>query len=858
MEFFHLKKWILSLVGFALCLPACLYAQFSDSFSDGNLLGWSGDTTDFQINSAGELQLNAPAGASGSFIYAPVEFSDSMTWAYRFRLDFAPSSSNQLIVYLGLLHPDPGASPGYFLEIGATGDMDAILFKYSDGTASEIIGQSAAGLVADDPVELDLFIVANQGFWKFYKKLPNQYEFLFSAAYDQLSLSQLSFFGIECLYSDTRRDKFYFDDFLVKPFEADTLPPDITAYHIQNDRTLLLELSEAPEFSSASILSNYVLQPGTLIPSAVQVNGSSITVAWEEPFVSQVPYSLHVTMLRDTSGNLMPDRVIEFSYIQVEKAEQDEILITELMVDPSPAIGLPQTEYIELYNNSGKVFDLSGYKVRIGSNERALRDSIIFPGAYIIVTDDDQVASFSFGRVMGISNMPALPNTGGSIAISDDDDQLIYQISYTTDWYQDDQKNDGGWSMEMINPMWLCSGGENWAASEDLSGGTPGSVNSKWILDPDTTGPALLSLFPGAANMIELRFSEKIEPYLMLEPGRFNVSPDLVIVGLELKDQKTLEIYFNKELDEGLTYQLLPFEALDCLGNPRQIADTVLFGNLSVPDAGDILINEILFNPASGGSRFIEIINTSQKFINIGDLSIGRINGHMTQLYPVGIQELLIPGGIAAIASDRSDILKRFAVPYPENLYEGTLPSWDDEIDNASIVFEGLVIDSLTYSADWHHPVISDQEGVSLERISIFFPGSDENIWHSSASLYGFATPTGPNSQTAILAGSKALFRLTNRIFSPDDDGFNDFLLVDFEPGPGNYVASVWVYDLDGREIRQLLSNETLGASPVVQWDGRNSEGKLAEMGIYILLVQLWDEDGRVNKYQEPCTLIKR
>jgi hypothetical protein len=203
--------------------------------------------------------------------------------------------------------------------------------------------------------------------------------------------------------------------------------------------------------------------------------------------------------------------------------------------------------------------------------------------------------------------------------------------------------------------------------------------------------------------------------------------------------------------------------------------------------------------------------------------------------------------------------LFRYQVPFPERLFEASLPSWDDEADNVSILAGGVVIDSLTYSAEWHLPVIADQNGVSLERVSVASPSTLSSTWHSASSTSGYGTPTGENSQKINSNGEgEAPFSITNRQFSPNEDGYKDFLALNFLLDSGEEIGSVWIYDLEGREITQLLSNESLGTSAIVQWDGRSADQLLADMGIYIIFVQLWDAGGNVREYQETCALVKR
>src|SRR5687768_10337424 len=144
-------KWFLWVIVFELLLPFSPVAQFTDFFSDGNLYGWEGDTIHFIINPEGQLQLNAPEGSSQSWIFTSLSFTESMSWDIYVNLSFAPSTSNQLSIYLGTTESDYTVASGYFLEIGASGDQDAIEFKYLDGGVSQSIASSLPGSFADDP-----------------------------------------------------------------------------------------------------------------------------------------------------------------------------------------------------------------------------------------------------------------------------------------------------------------------------------------------------------------------------------------------------------------------------------------------------------------------------------------------------------------------------------------------------------------------------------------------------------------------------------------------------------------------------------------------------------------------------------
>ena len=455
--------------------------------------------------------------------------------------------------------------------------------------------------------------------------------------------------------------------------------------------------------------------------------------------------------------------------------------------------------------------------------------------------------------------MPALTNAGAYVAIKDLVGNIIHDLTYSTSWYKDATKANGGWSLEMKNPFHSCSGESNWAAATKLNGGTPGEQNDPWETTPDTDGPTLNSVYASSSQTVELRFDERLDAGLMENPNNYSIQPTIAVTDAFLIDPTTVQLSLGNALQPGTVYSLVPFDAYDCLGNISSQADTVKFGLIVDAQPGDVYINEILFNPATGGSRFLEIINSSDKFINLHSLVIARLTSADQDLYATNLEEVLGPGEIAAFTPDPQDILSRYTVPNPNKLFKATLPSWDDKSDNVSILVNGVVLDSLTYSSDWHHPVIADQNGVSLERVSIDIPSTIADNWHSASSLSGYATPTGKNSQQyESQPNGDDPYTLTNRNFSPNDDGFKDFMALEFNAGAGDDIASVWIYDREGREVQELLSNELIGTSGLVTWDGRNEDGVVSEMGIYILFIRLWKPDGDVHEYQESCALIKR
>ncbi len=842
-------------------ITASLSAQFMDDFSDGNLDGWEGDISHFIINGQEQLQLDAPSGNTTSWLHTTVVYTDSMTWDIYIRLNFAPSTSNQLRIYLGLDGSNLATASGYFLEIGATGDQDPVELKYLASGTSQPIASSPPGVAGAEPVDLRLRILRqSSGLWQCLRMGSGAPVVLFTATHDQLPLASLSVFGVHCRYTDTRRDKFIFDDIVIGPFVPDTTPPSWTSLEVISATTLLLTFDETLAEQEVLELSNYMVTPGDVHPHEVVWQQHQVLLTFPTPFISQQAYQLQVSGLTDIAGNIMPDDIRPFVYTRIDKALPYELLITEIMADPTPVVGLPDAEYLEVYNATTNIFRLSDYRLMIGTSERVLPDELLVGGEFIIICSEAMRPALSvYGRVIGLASFPALTNSGATVLLKDDSGQVLHEVSYTTAWYGHPGKSDGGYSLEMIHPLHICSGAENWSAADNLLGGTPGSINSRWSTMPDETGPVLLSSFTPTPSTIRLQFNERLDAVLMEDPEVYQLLPAIEVNSAQLENNTNLVLTLATPLQAGVIYEIRPFQAFDCLGNAADIFSIPPFGLIAEPGPGELLIHEVLFNPATGGSRFIEVVNASDKFFNLSSLSIARLTSSQQQIFTTGVDALIGPGELAVFTPNREDILARFEVPNPAKLFTSTLPAWNDKSDQVTLIAGGMILDSFTYSSTWHHPAISDQNGVSLERISKNVPTTSSSSWHSASAVRGHGTPTGPNSQELVTGQvPKSPFSVLNRQFSPNDDGHKDFLALDFLLDHGDYIATVWIYDLEGREIYRPVSNVSIGTSAVIQWDGRNHDGVIADMGIYVIFVQLWDTSGQVREYKESCALVKR
>jgi hypothetical protein len=167
-------------------------------------------------------------------------------------------------------------------------------------------------------------------------------------------------------------------------------------------------------------------------------------------------------------------------------------------------------------------------------------------------------------------------------------------------------------------------------------------------------------------------------------------------------------------------------------------------------------------------------------------------------------------------------------------------------------------LDQYAYDKSQQLPLLSTQAGVSLERIRAAGPSLASNF-HSAASTVGYATPGRPNSQVQDAAGNGQELTLAPELFTPDDDGQQDFTTLNYQFDQPGYVGSVTVYDALGRLTRRLLRNESLPATGTVQWDGTDDAGHKAAVGYYLLHIELFKpSSGERREYRKTVVVGAR
>jgi hypothetical protein len=1129
-----MKLWIYFCFLIQIISVLTANGQFVDDFSDGdfqNNPAWQGDTDKFIVNSEESLQLYDETAGGTAYLSTESQAINNAIWEFTCRFDFNPSSANYADIYLCANTSDlSGDVDAYFVRIGNTAD-EVSLYKQSGNTKTKII-DGIDGRLNYEPVTLRVKVTRDEiGNWSLLSDTLGGTNYIAEGNVFDDAFIRSFYFGIKATFSATRWDKMFFDDFTVTG-EAfiDDIAPEFLSYQIINDTALQMNFSEPMDAETCLDPINYQINGGLGNPETVSFvpgNSDKIILSFEQPLIENQEYTMVFQDLEDLAGNKIETGSFSFAIISIEA---EDIIINELMPDPNPVVALPDNEYIEIYNRRNLPINLSGWKLVIGSSEYTFPSITIPANEYLIICDEDMFDVFeNYGNAVGLDFAAYfLSNSGTSVQLFDNETNLITSLTYTDEWYQDSDKDDGGWSLERIDPNNTCSGMSNWKASQDLNGGTPGIQNSVFGENLDTVAPQILSWELASANEIILNFSEVPDTVTLFDYSNYYLTPDFgepIYIFLDETDMRAVRLQFVAAFEEDVLYSLSvqnisdmcgnimpnteiefinsiaksfdliineimadpnpqvflpnaeyielfnqseyplniggwkfikgttkielpaaevpageylclvnaddfalfsefenivgvndfpsltnasgelklvspqnrlihfvnysenwygnpakmeggwslemidpsnpcgtsnnwqasisdlggtpgyensikasrpdnsfpqilkaiihspdtlvvyfdellhpdfspdntkfevnqtigkPYESIldttdfysitlifdnnfqahiiyeliisdtitDCAGNYTTELQTYLFAMADSVETKDLIINEILFNPYTGSSDFIEIYNCSDKFINLSDVRIATRNDSLQVDDLKLITEtgfMIFPNEFVVLTEDIEAVYRDYYCRNPKGILQvKELPSYNNTEGDVVICTRNLtVIDEVYYHEDWHFELLKDVKGVSLERINYEKASADRNNWHSASSTVGYATPTYENSQYKDISIAESQFKLIPESISPDNDGFEDFLLIKYQMNQPGFMMSINIYNASGHFIRQISDNELLGVEGEFLWDGLDENGEHPGSGIYIVLFDYFDLSGK--RYQEKQTCV--
>jgi methionine-rich copper-binding protein CopC len=837
---------------FFLLVSAKLSGQVVDDFSDGNFTTnptWTGTSSDFIVNSSQQLQLNNTVAAT-SYLAIPHNLTglNNKEWRIWVKQTFSPSSSNFGRVYLTADNSDLNlVQNGYYLQFGEANAFDAIrLYKLEGGISTQLCAGIDGQISNSFTVNIKV-IQYGTGNWSLFADLTGAQNFILQGTASDPSLLTGTYFGILNVYTSSNANKFFYDDIYIGDEIIDSQPPILDTAIAVSSNQVDVYFNESLNQTSAQNVLNFSLNPSISVSSATldPLNTSLVHLTTATALTNGTTYTISTNNISDISNNVSGNQSTTFQYLIADSVQPGDVIINEFFPDPSPVIGLPEVEFIEIYNSSSKIFNLNGWKIGDASSDGTIANSWLLPGEYKVLTATANIPLFVSTSAVGVTSFPSLNNAGDDVVLKDNFGQIIDKLTYTDEWYRDDIKKSGGYSLELINPNDPCSDGDNWIASTWILGGTPGNVNSVFSTIPDTTAPNITLALALAPNFLELQFDEGMDS-TSLANALLSFNPNLTIQNkfIQGSHPKTMTLQFNETLIGSQLYSYNLNAISDCWLNTAVRNGTFILPES--PQEGDVVVNEILQNPLTGGQDWIELYNNSDKVINLKDWQLANYdNDTIDNFKTIMSNYLLQPNDYVVLGKDSTFVKQNYAFSIPGKFLFSELPSYNNDSGSVYLIYNSEIIDKVSYLDAWHFDLLDDTDGVSLERIDPNGNSNSEFNWHSAAEDVGFATPGRINSQYRP-AVSNGELTFSDDIFSPDIDGYQDILQITYNLTSPGMLGKAQIYDDRGRLVRTIFTNELLGSSGTFTWDGTTDQQVKASIGVYVLVFEVFSTDGGV------------
>jgi len=536
------------------------------------------------------------------------------------------------------------------------------------------------------------------------------------------------------------------------------------------------------------------------------------------------------------------------------------------MADPNPPVHLPDAEYLEFHNGSDYTIYAKNWILNINKKKIELPYFHIPKNGHLIITDMKDTSYFTESSAcMGISSFPALPNEGGHIHLMNSKEETIHFVDYQKTWHRDELKAAGGWSLEMIDKNNPCGEQDNWISSNHPNGGTPGQKNESASKNSDKQKPQLLRAGYINPYTLCLYFNETLHPQKKPTLNQVRIIPDKInpiSIHHDPLSFSNLILQLDSPIPKEEIFNITIKKMEDCCGNIQNSDQWSRFARPNAALANEIIINEILFNENIEGTAFIELYNHSKKVFDLNQYKLLTINQNSqtlsNQVFLSSQSDLLFPGDYVVFTKNKSKLLDYYYCQNPDFIREmSNLPNLPNESGRVLIFNRSNeLIDELNYNASLHFPLLTDQKGISLERISPDKNSNNTNNWHSAAQTYGFATPGYQNSQFSDKnkENSQECW-VTPEVFSPDQDGKDDCLEIHYQFDEPGYIGTILIFDARGRMIRKLVDHQLMGRSGFIKWNGINNNGRKAPIGIYTLLIEVFNKEGVQKRFKKNCVL---
>ncbi len=796
---------------------------------------WIGDRAKFEVKES-SLVSNSSTTNDVFYVEHAIHLKDSTEWEFDVDLNINTSSVNKIRIYLV-----QDSSQSVYLEIGGPKDRISV-FVATGASQDSLLWHGPSGETHKFQSVIRIRRAGQTFEFSYFNKEVMNYDevgqwnwFLHNGSPKirwEVHQSTASFFY-----------KHKLNSVYVGPWRIDHQPPIVQDVAWVRNDTFVAHFSEGIYSTPEA-----AIRVGSMEASH-KITGKAVKF-WFNGQLSSGKLDIRFAGFRDKLGNIPSDTILWIHYWETGLTQLKDLVISEWMSDPSPSVGLPEVEYIELYNRGGRHVDLTDWTLS-DSRETAVLPSRVLPvDSFVVLVDFKDSSSTNRWPNVIYVNLPALNNGSDYLQLVNSDHALIDEVVYDIENYSPEWKRDGGFSLERVDVNFDCDHPNLFEFSNNVLGGSPGEMNSHNIRLLDTVAPFVVGVFVSKDSLV-LSFSEKIEDVDAFQESIAELNNLHPLKSFDVK----LVFEWVDPPEIGKKFEVRLPATLDCAGN-RSVDTSLLVALPATPQAGDVLVSEILYNGYQE-LEFVEIKNVSNMTIQLSYLRLGRKFVDKWQLTnPIQVDRLVHPGEVVALTNDKNLLIDEYHKTVTENVVE--LSSWMTLPNDGALIGlfnkSGQSIDTVAYDDDHHHELLAQTKGVSLERIrlELTYVESEKNFWTSSSSLDDFATPGFHRVRSSYPAD---YFTLVSDPVSPNGDGIADDVTIQVNGLPDGTVGRFTITDLSGSLVFKGLDQELFSDGRAFTWQVVDSQVPVAP-GIYVINVQYLTLNGGRGSWRKLVTVV--
>lgn len=530
---------------------------------------------------------------------------------------------------------------------------------------------------------------------------------------------------------------------------------------------------------------------------------------------------------------------------------EGDFCFSEIMYDPEPVVGLPAAEWVEIYNRTSTELSLADCTIASSSTVGFCADAVVAPNGYCVLVSEDDLHLMAAAGIAAVPvrSMPKLVNGGDRLSLVNKVGQQVATIAYDPAWIADTDKRKGGWTVECRDTDYPMSDADSWGASVDPRGGTPGEQNSISAEMEDRLMPRIESIGLPVGNEVVVRFNKPVDLTGAAVVAYGGEVVDYYNIGAEYDK---LSIILSQDIDSIQPIEIA-LSGLYCFSG-YHLPDTA-FSIAAPRDVGrmDLVINEIMPYVDSTQSKFVELYNNSDVWVDLSRLRLcnpDSASGEWKNVRHISDESIVVsPYQYVVLVYRRNRLRVDAGLSATAIYHQCGMPSMPSAGGKVVLVDDRFnVVDRLDYSARWHHAAVKDRHNVSLERMSPLAPSSDSTNWCSAASGAGYNTAGWPNSQAAGSSSESSTrrhFFIGQDYFTPNADGVDDQLVINYTMPEAGYTLTAKLYTRSGSYVATLVDNHLLGTAGQYRWDGCDSQSVEVEPGLYVIVFSATSPSGK-------------